>query len=120
MPFLLVRPFNGSVVIGKDGWLREATSGASVQRDHIQRSPANLAEQTQRVQMDELEGQQAPTLQDADFELASLKGRVVLIDFWGTWCGPCRALTPELKRLYEKYHDAGLEIVGVHTARRWQ
>lgn len=43
----------------------------------------------------------------------SLRGKVVLLDFWAVWCGPCIATFPHLKSLYGEYHDQGLEIVGV-------
>ncbi len=45
--------------------------------------------------------------------LADLRGKVVLIDFWATWCAPCRLLAPELVDAYKKYHSQGLEIVSV-------
>nr|WP_295866789.1 TlpA disulfide reductase family protein [uncultured Chitinophaga sp.] len=47
------------------------------------------------------------------FTLASLKGKYVLLDFWGSWCGPCRASHPHLKEIYSKYKDKGFEIVGI-------
>ena len=46
-------------------------------------------------------------------EVEGLKGKVKLLDFWASWCHPCRELNPELIALYEKYHDKGLEIVGI-------
>ena len=49
--------------------------------------------------------------------LSDLKGKVVLLNFWGTWCGPCRIELPDFIKLYDKYHKDGLEIVGI-TIRR--
>jgi thiol-disulfide isomerase/thioredoxin len=55
-----------------------------------------------------------PPTQSTPVTLASLRGRVVLLDFWATWCGPCVASIPHLIELHEKYADQGLVIVG-HT-----
>ena len=46
------------------------------------------------------------------FNVQSLKGKVVLIDFWATWCPPCLAEVPNMKAAYEKYKEKGFEIVG--------
>jgi cytochrome c biogenesis protein CcmG/thiol:disulfide interchange protein DsbE len=56
------------------------------------------------------------TLQDLsgmEVSLRQHKGQVVLLDFWATWCGPCRMSIPELVRLQEKYQDQGLVVLGV-------
>lgn len=47
------------------------------------------------------------------FTLSSLKGKVVIIDFWASWCGPCRKSNPHMRELYAKYHKKGLDIVYV-------
>jgi thiol-disulfide isomerase/thioredoxin len=45
--------------------------------------------------------------------LSGLKGKVVLIDVWSSWCGPCREQIPDLRKLYKKYNSKGLEIIGI-------
>jgi peroxiredoxin len=46
-------------------------------------------------------------------DLAKLKGKVVLIDFWATWCGPCVGEVPNVKKTYDQFHSKGFEIVGI-------
>jgi peroxiredoxin len=48
-----------------------------------------------------------------DVKLADLKGQVVLVNFWATWCGPCRLEIPWFVELQEKYRDKGFRVVGV-------
>jgi thiol-disulfide isomerase/thioredoxin len=49
----------------------------------------------------------------AEISMKGLKGKVVVIDFWATWCGPCVAEMPTLKKLYAEYKDKGVEFIGV-------
>ena len=55
----------------------------------------------------------APTPDGKEITLSKVKGKVTIIDFWAAWCGPCRKENPNVVKVYEKYHDKGLEIIGI-------
>ncbi|MDO5979685.1 TlpA disulfide reductase family protein [Flavivirga spongiicola] len=68
-------------------------------------------------------GQPAPdfTLKDTegnDVSLSGLKGKYVLLDFWASWCKPCRASYPHLKEVYKKYKNNGFEVLAISTDRK--
>jgi len=58
--------------------------------------------------------------QDSPIQLSSLKGNVVLLNFWATWCGPCIAEIPEFNDLYNKYNSEGFEILGVSVSDNYK
>lgn len=67
-------------------------------------------------------GTEAPawTLKDSDgkdVKLTDYKGKVVVLDFWGSWCPPCRAAMPGIQKLHEKYKDKGVAVVGMNYER---
>jgi thiol-disulfide isomerase/thioredoxin len=74
-------------------------------------------------------GQKAPQFKSElidgnDFELVDLEGKYVLLDFWGSWCGPCRRENPDIVDLYDKYNNAsfknatGFEVVSIGVENR--
>jgi peroxiredoxin len=76
-----------------------------------------------RDAMATLEQFKVKTIEDPEFageaidgakvDLANFKGKVVLIDFWGTWCGPCIAEFPAMRLIYDAFHKHGFEIIGI-------
>ncbi|MBK8614795.1 MAG: TlpA family protein disulfide reductase [Flavobacteriales bacterium] len=97
-------------------------------RDQVDRMEKQLeAQKAQEAEMERLSnlipvGSEAPDFSQQDpngrtIALSSLRGKVVLIDFWASWCKPCRMENPNVKRVYEKYHAKGFEIIGVSLDR---
>lgn len=56
---------------------------------------------------------EAPALNGGKLSLDVFKGKVVLLDFWATWCMPCLAELPNVQRTYRKYHNRGFEVIGI-------
>jgi len=56
-----------------------------------------------------------PTIGDKEFKLSDYRGKNVILNFWATWCGPCRYEVPAFKALQEKYNDGTVAIVAVST-----
>ncbi len=70
---------------------------------------ANVAIKTGQVAPDFTQ----PTPEGENLSLSDLRGKVVLVDFWASWCKPCRRENPNVVRVYDKYKDKGFEILGV-------
>lgn len=58
-----------------------------------------------------------PLLNGAEFDLRALKGKVVLVNYWATWCPPCRQEMPALNAVFARYHAHGLELLGLSVDR---
>src|SRR5580698_4130159 len=58
-----------------------------------------------------------PELNGQTFDLSALRGKVVVINFWATWCQPCRQEMPALNAFYRQHHGQGLEMIGLSADR---
>lgn len=98
-------PGKDLIHIGEDGILRKKGRG----------------DKTLRTAMDAMEGRPAAALASASTDLRQqleqARGNVILLDFWGTWCGPCRSQIKKLQEIESKYRQQGFEIIGIHTAK---
>ena len=104
-----------------EGFVAYAKEYLSLYGDRNPQTSQQLEAQIQSLQA-KLIGSQAPEIalpnpQGDTLRLSSLKGKYVLIDFWASWCGPCRRENPNVVRVYNAYKDKGFEILGVSLDR---
>jgi thiol-disulfide isomerase/thioredoxin len=93
------------------GDAKQSVYFSNIKRDIDERKavlPGNFAEDFTLLQRD-----------STKFTLSSTRGKYVMIDFWASWCKPCREAIPHWKEVYAKYKDKGFEIVSVTNDSRW-
>lgn len=110
---------SGRVPIFRVGERYLAVSRAEVATGELVLQERTAADYTR---FDALPGQPMPDFTFADFKgqtlrLADFRGKVVLLDFWGTWCGPCIEEMKHLDPLYERYAPRGFEVIGMNMER---
>jgi thiol-disulfide isomerase/thioredoxin len=106
-----------------DGFRIRADTSGNANRLVRGNRPANSEERKPQDSGLLATGSDAPawTLKDgsgAEVSLASLKGKVVVMDFWATWCGPCKAAMPHVQKLHDKYASKDVAVYGVNTWER--
>jgi len=100
----------------------DAQPSSKPDREMAMAEARKQAQRHTKPAVDTTDLRQAPDWELKDLSGASVSsgdfaGRVVILDFWATWCGPCKMEIPHFKELYAEYQDKGLEIVGVSLDR---
>ncbi len=100
-----------------DGLFVELASLVRYEHMHAESDNPQFAEAMARLEADDVKRQSADftllDLQGKPWHLRDLKGKVVLVNFWATWCPPCRKEMPDLQALYDKYKDQGFLVLSI-------
>jgi len=106
-----------SLLIGFGAWSCNSTDENAVTNgpNGAVRNTNTAAQPTKPVLPPNVLNTDLPAAIGAPIRLSSYSGKVLVINLWATWCGPCRVEIPELVRLYREYHSKGVEVVGLST-----